>query len=138
MGASAQAVKYLLDSHVLDWAQNAVARLSPKAREIVGHAQPGDLAISDVTLSELARHLVSGKIQVNVAPEVWLEAAAAGIVVLPVMPTIALRAARLDWVNRDPGDRHIVATAVEHQLPLLTVDQKIHSLAGVRGLKAVW
>jgi hypothetical protein len=27
---------------------------------------------------------------------------------------------------------------VEHRLPLLTVDEKIHDLVGVRGLKVIW
>ena len=44
----------------------------------------------------------------------------------------------LDWTNRDPCDRHIVATAAEHKLPLLTIDEEIHHLAGVRGLKVIW
>jgi PIN domain nuclease of toxin-antitoxin system len=131
-------MKYLLDSHVLDWAQRDTGRLSPRVQAILADALPGDLAISDVTLSELARHLALGKIRSDAAPEQWLKAAAADVAVLPVTCEIAVRAALLDWSNRDPCDRHIVATAAEHRLPLLTVDEKIHALSGVRGLKAVW
>jgi PIN domain nuclease of toxin-antitoxin system len=138
VGTPFRQVKYLLDSHVVDWARNADHRLSPRVRDILGDARPGDLAISDTTLSELARHLVSGKIPVNLVPDAWLETAAANFIVLPVTPAIALRAAQIDWLNRDPCDRHIVATAAEHKLPLLTIDEKIHDLAGVRGLKVIW
>lgn len=131
-------MKFLLDSHVVDWVRHADSRLSANAREVLATSVPGDLAVSDVTITELARHLISGKIKPSIPPQEWLEAAVAGIVVLPVTPVIALRAASLDWNHRDPCDRHIVATAAEHKLPLLTIDEKIHNLAGVRGLTVVW
>jgi PIN domain nuclease of toxin-antitoxin system len=131
-------VKWLLDTHVLDWATSGDPRLSGAVRSVLEVAVPGDLAISDVTLSELARHLTAGRIPTRLSPKQWLEVATEGVVVLPVTPAIALRAASIDWAHRDPCDRHIVATAVEHRLPLLTVDEKIHDLVGVRGLKVIW
>jgi PIN domain nuclease of toxin-antitoxin system len=131
-------VKYLLDSHVVDWVRNANPRLSARARELMESSLPGDLAVSDVTITELARHLIAGKIKIGIPPQDWLDAAMDGLVVLPVTPAIALRAASLDWHHRDPCDRHIVATAAEHKLPLLTVDEKMHDLSGVRGLRVIW
>jgi PIN domain nuclease of toxin-antitoxin system len=131
-------VKYLIDTHVVDWARHADPRLSPKVRSLIADTVPGDLAVSDTTLSELARHLVSGKIPITNSPAEWLDTATANFIILPVTPAIALRAAQLDWSNRDPGDRHIVATAVEHRLPLITIDERIHALTGVRGLEVIW
>ncbi len=131
-------MKYLLDTHLVDWARNADHRLSPRVRDILSESVPGDLAIADTTVCELAQHLVSGKIRVNLASDTWLEAAIANFIVLPVTPAIALRAASLEWKHRDPCDRHIVATAAEHKLPLLTIDEKMHDLSGVRGLMVVW
>ena len=131
-------MKFLLDSHVLDWAQRDTDRLSRVVLALLEDAKPGELAVSDVTLSELARHLALGKIVSTLSPDQWLRAALTDIEVLPVTPEIALRAAFLDWPHRDPCDRHIVATAAEHKLPLLSIDGKIHALTGVRGLKVIW
>lgn len=131
-------MKFLLDTHVLDWAQSDPARLSPRVRALLAEATPGDLAISDVTLSELTRHLVAGRISTRLSPKAWIEAVVRGVEVVPVSPTIALMAAQLAWENRDPCDRHIVATAALLKLPLLTIDEKIHALRGVRGLKVIW
>ena len=86
----------------------------------------------------MARHLVSKKIEVRVSVAKWLDEAVTDLLILPVTPAIALRAAQLDWSNRDPGDRHIVATAIEHRLPLITIDEKIHALSGIRSLKPIW
>lgn len=131
-------LRYLLDTHVLDWAQTDVTRLSAKVCDILSEAKPGDLAASDVSLTELARLLERGTIKTGQPPDDWLRAAIQGLEILPVTADIALRAAYLDWSHRDPCDRHIVATAAEHKLPLLTIDEKMHTLTGVRGLKVIW
>lgn len=131
-------MKYLLDSHVVDWAVLPDSRLSTRVHGILAEAKPGDLAISDVCLTELARLLFEKKIITPYSPEEWLTRATGNLVVLPVTREIALRAAFFDWSHRDPCDRHIVATAVIHQLPLLSIDEKIHALRSVRGLKVIW
>ena len=131
-------MKYLLDSHAVDWARHTDSRLSARVRGILADTKPGELAISDVTLTELARLLTKGAIKSELSFTDWLRNATDGIVVLPVTIEIALTAAQLDWPHRDPCDRHIVATAVVHKLPLLTIDEKIHALVGVKGLKPIW
>jgi len=136
-------VKYLLDTHVVSWSAQNDPRLSLPARKIVAEATRGELAILDVTLSELARHLATGAISSHLPSARWLEQAAAGLVILPVTPAIALLAATLNWEtqgvpHRDPCDRHIVAAALAHHLPLLTIDAKMHALSGQHGLRVIW
>lgn len=53
-----------------------------------------------------------------------------------ITPAIAMRAARLT-LNRpmDPADQIIAATALELDAPLLTSDERLH---GIAGLRTVW
>jgi PIN domain nuclease of toxin-antitoxin system len=41
----------------------------------------------------------------------------------------------LDWAHRDPADRLICATALEHKIPLVTHDLEITRWGGVQ---VVW
>ena len=51
-------------------------------------------------------------------------------------PAIGLRAARLSQVrSMDPGDQLIAATAMELDVPLVTSDERLHSIPG---LKTIW
>jgi PIN domain nuclease of toxin-antitoxin system len=136
-------VKYLLDTHVVDWSARRNPLLPQPIAELLAHASGDDLAVSDVTLSELVRHLASGAIETKFPPTEWLRQALIQIQILPVTPTIAMQAAYLDWDNhgrqhRDPCDRHIVATAMEHSLPLITCDRQIHAIGAKIGLKVIW
>ena len=128
----------LLDSHVLEWAINDDPRLSPKAREAIALEHSGGLYVLDVTLLELARHLQARTIPVAGSGLVWLRAAAAHVVVLPITVEIAWQAVDLNWSHKDPADRLIVAAALTRDLPLATKDAKIHALANQVGLRIVW
>jgi PIN domain nuclease of toxin-antitoxin system len=49
----------------------------------------------------------------------------------PVTPQIVWRSVTLDWAHKDPADRLIVATALEHKVTLVTHDKKISHWGGV-------
>ncbi len=48
-----------------------------------------------------------------------------------VTPQIMLEAGRLDWTNRDPFDRLVVATARMMGLPVVSSDKAFASAPGV-------
>jgi PIN domain nuclease of toxin-antitoxin system len=131
-------LKYLLDTHAFLWGYTDDARLSRRCRVLLTSASATELAISDVSLSEIARLLVAGKFQAKISPEVLMQGIGRAVTVLPVTPVIALHAARLDWENQDPVDRHIVSTALAYDVPVVTVDKKIHELAPKIGLRVIW
>ena len=100
---------------------------------------PAAVAVSDVTLSEAARLLHDRRIVPGAAAsEAWLEAFGLCFTVLPVTPRIAWAAAAYAWTHRDPCDRHILATAAAHSLPLVTIDPAIAAFAATAGVRIYW
>jgi PIN domain nuclease of toxin-antitoxin system len=134
------AVRLVLDTHALIWAFQESPRLGHDARRLLAATSPAYCACSDVSLSEVARLIVDRR--VTLAPgmtgDVYLSALAAHAAVVPVTPRIAWRAASLTWTQKDPCDRHIVATALEFELPLLTGDGAIARAASGFGLEVIW
>jgi PIN domain nuclease of toxin-antitoxin system len=97
------------------------------------------LAVCDVTLTETARLLREGRILPAAAgPEAWLDAFGLCFAVLPVTTRVAWTAAAFEWSHRDPCDRHILAAALVHGLPLVTVDPVIAAFAPQVGVEIVW
>ncbi len=99
-----------------------------------------ELAISDVTLSELARiirdpqkdaYVKTGRLE-------WLAAFASGFTMAPGSPAIAHRAAEYTFAHRDPSDRHILATAHVLNLPLITIDTTLTDCARLVGARVIW
>lgn len=68
------------------------------------------------------------------APGDWFDEAvrAYSLDVLPITTQTALVASNFVHALRDPMDCLIAATSVEHGLELVTADERLQSLAGVR------
>jgi PIN domain nuclease of toxin-antitoxin system len=124
----------VLDTHVVFWLAHAPSELSTRAKAAISAARArGAIYISDKTLWELAILLRSGRIEISTSVLAFLEAVQAQFQVLPVTPAIAVHGVRFsEQFPRDPADRIIAATAVVHQAPLLTRDQRIHASGEVQ------
>ena len=68
---------------------------------------------------------------VDTDPASWLEDLGHRFRILPLTPRIAWRSVEFDWPHKDPAERLICATALEHKLPLITHDQEITRWGGV-------
>jgi PIN domain nuclease of toxin-antitoxin system len=56
----------------------------------------------------------------------------AGLQLLALTPSIAAKSAALPDIHRDPVDRVIVATAIEHGAELLSKDESVAKYPGVQ------
>ena len=82
----------LLDTHVIVWLAESPAELSKVATQAIAHERKsGVLAVSDMTLLELARIITNGKVAVKTSLADFLRTVEENFTVLPVTGLIAER-----------------------------------------------
>jgi len=138
-------MKYLLDTHTVHAAADpdAAKPLSARASEIIAGCTRHDLAISAVTLIELARHLRNGVIVAKDGLG-WLERIEDRVSVIPITARLAYNSTAMPWRRRDgkehadPADRLIVATALRHQLEIIGDDTEMAHISATHGFTIIW
>lgn len=127
----------LLDTHVLIWMVNDPTKLSSKAEGAIrGAAGAGGLAISAMTLWELAYLAARGRINPSGTVEAFVRKITARVAIRPITIEIAIIASQFPATYpADPTDKLIGATALAEGMTLVTADQKILQSGAV---KAIW
>jgi PIN domain nuclease of toxin-antitoxin system len=117
----------VLDTHVLLWADCDDRRLGRKARTMLERGwASGDVGVSATTFWEIGLLQARGRVQLPTSMRDWRAAVlAAGVLELPLDGTVAVRALELAGLHDDPADRFIVATALVHDAPLVTADERL-------------
>ena len=125
----------LLDTHVVIWLAFDQKQISRKARHAIDDARKNadGLAISDVTLLELATLANKGRIRLDISLESFLQEVEARFIVLPITARACARITGLpEGYPQDPADRIIGATALVEGLYLLTADREIRRSKAVQ------
>ena len=125
----------LVDTHVVVWLAFDQHRISGKARAAIDDARKKGqgLAISDVTLLELATLQSKGRIRLDITLESFLQEVESRFVVLPISARACARTMALPATYpKDPADRIIGATALVEGMSLLTADREIRKSKAVQ------
>ena len=120
----------LLDTHIALWLDAGDERLAPATRLLIDGCWQGGgtIALSAVSVWEIALLVDTGRVDLDLALEDWLArfVARPGIIAVPLSHTAAARAYRLHHLeHRDPADRLLTATAIDLSCPLVTYDERL-------------
>lgn len=118
----------LVDTHVVVWLAFDQSQLSRKARAAIDEARNSGegLAISDISLLELATLATKGRVRLDISLESFLLEVESRFIVLPISGRACARAMGLPpTYPRDPVDRIIAGTALVEGLSLITADREI-------------
>jgi PIN domain nuclease of toxin-antitoxin system len=127
----------LLDTHVLIWLANQPAKLSRKAAEaILAAGQSGGLAISAITLWELAWLATHNRLDIAGTADAFVEEITSRTAIRPITPKVAALANQLPATfSSDPCDRLIGGTALAEGITLVTKDRTIRDC---KAIKTIW
>ena len=113
----------VLDSHIWFWWVNLEhGRLPASLLTEIGTASR--IGVSPVSCFELALAFRRGRLELPLPPRAWFDFALAGsgVEVFPLTPAISAHAVELPDIHRDPFDRIIIATAIEMDARLASID----------------
>lgn len=124
----------ILDTHALYWWVNHTPdKLEQRQIEAIETAD--NLAVSAMTCWEMTWLVAHGRIALQLPVSDWLnQIEASGVAIIPVSRAIAVRAVSLPEHHKDPVDRIIIATAIEHQAQLLSMDGRFPDYRELTGL----
>ena len=126
----------MLDTHVVHWWSAEPDRVSRPARRALEAADELLVAASLLVRARVAGR--RGRIALDIPIRSWLEDLGAQVRTIGLSPAIADTAVALPGsFPRDPADRQIYASAIEHGVKLVTKDQAIAAHDKPRSL-VVW
>jgi len=119
-------MKLLLDTHIFLWSLLEPEHLDPNVSQQLD--DPGnELWLSPISTWEVMILADRGRIDLNAPPDRWLQTVFSTVPFqqAPLTHNIAIRSREIQLPHQDPADRFLVATALIHDLTLVTADRII-------------
>lgn len=129
-------MRLLLDTHAWLWRLLAPERLSADADAAIADRE-SELFLSPISTWETLVLARKGRLALSPSPREWVSDALrrTGLTAAPLNHSIALRSETLDgFASEDPADRFLVATALEHDLTLVSADGAMRAFSPLRTL----
>ena len=126
----------LLDTCVLLWLASDQDRLSMPAK-IAIKDNADRLFVSSISAFEIAVKASKGKLELPMDAGTWFDKALRhhGLTEVAIESAIAVGSVNLPMLHNDPCDRFIIATALQHNMSIVTSDSLI---AQYKMAKVIW
>ncbi len=126
-------MKLLLDTHIWLWSLLDPNRLGPAVSKALQNSN-NELWLSPISIWEFLVLVSKGRIELTEKPETWIARAwrAGPFKEAPITYEVAVETGRTDLPHRDPADLFLAASARVFDLTLVTADQRLLKVAGLR------
>jgi len=120
-------MRVLLDTCAFIWLCSDPENFSHDARDFLAAESGWELYLSDASVFEIAIKSAQKKIDLPDTAHDWIQTQIGiwGIVSLPISQEVIFASTGLPWHHKDPFDRLIIATAAQHEIPVMTPDKAI-------------
>ena len=118
----------LLDTHAWIWWANRSEKLSVSARRRI--ESESELGVAVISCWEVAMLVEKRRLKMDREVGLWVRQALAlpAVILVPLTPEIAVASTILPAdFQGDPADRMIVATARQHNIAVVTKDERIRA-----------
>jgi PIN domain nuclease of toxin-antitoxin system len=128
-------MKYLLDTHIWLWSFMGASRLSSRVARTLADSQ-NELWLSPVSVWELTILCRKGRFQVHPDISTWVKESLSHLQLIeaPLTNEVALAIPSISFSHGDPADQFLAATAKVFDLTLVTGDEHLIRLPGIRTL----
>ena len=113
-------MRILLDTHAFLWWLTDDSRLSRPARRMIGD-NANDVVVSAASVWEIATKARLGRLP-DIGADIAGSIAGEGFEQIAISVADAERAGRLPGPHRDPFDRMLIAQAIGHGMPIVSID----------------